>query len=77
VNAGDLLHADANGVTNIPLEIASEVASVAAEYVAAEAVILDYVKAGAPDPERFPQVRQEFVRRIAELGEQVLGRARA
>jgi 4-hydroxy-4-methyl-2-oxoglutarate aldolase len=71
VNAGDLLHGDANGVTSIPDEIASEVASVAVEYVAAEAVILDYVKAGAPDPERFAQVRQEFMRRIAELGKRV------
>jgi regulator of RNase E activity RraA len=77
VSAGDLLHADGNGVASIPHEIASEVASVAAEYVAAEAVILDYVKAGAPDPERFSQVRQEFMRRIAELGERVGGRAGA
>jgi len=74
---GDLLHADANGVTTIPHEIASEVAHAASEYVAAEAVILDYVKAGAPDPERFSQVRQEFVRRIAELGERIGGRAGA
>ena len=28
VNQGDLLHGDANGVTNIPIEIASEVADI-------------------------------------------------
>src|ERR1700728_3979396 len=75
VYPGDLLHADANGATSIPHEIASEVAHAAGEYVAAEAVILDYVKAGSPDPERFAQVRQEFMRRIAELGERVGRRA--
>ncbi len=74
VHAGDLLHADANGVTDIPLEIASEVAHAAGEYVAAEALILDYLKAGAPDPEEFSRVRLEFMRRIAALGERLCGR---
>src|SRR5713226_4378129 len=36
VQPGDLLHGDANGVTAVPHSIASEVAHVAAEYVAAE-----------------------------------------
>ena len=31
VNQGELLHGDANGVTNIPLELASEIADVSAE----------------------------------------------
>jgi 4-hydroxy-4-methyl-2-oxoglutarate aldolase len=44
VASGDLLHGDCNGVTNIPLEIATEVADAAEEFVAAEAHILDYVK---------------------------------
>jgi len=48
VRTGDLLHGDANGVTNIPLELAAEVADVAAELVAAENHILDYVKGSGP-----------------------------
>jgi regulator of RNase E activity RraA len=44
VQTGDLLHGDANGVTNIPLEIASEVSDVADEFLAAEDHILQYVK---------------------------------
>ena len=44
VASGDLLHGDRNGVTNIPLEIATEVADAAEEFVAAEAHVLDYVK---------------------------------
>jgi regulator of RNase E activity RraA len=44
VASGDLLHGDCNGVTNIPLEIATEVAAAAEEFVAAEAHVIDYVK---------------------------------
>jgi hypothetical protein len=40
-----LLHGDCNGVTNIPLDIVAEVAEAAAEFIAAEAHVLDYVKA--------------------------------
>jgi regulator of RNase E activity RraA len=47
VVAGDLLHGDCNGVTNIPTDIAAEVADAAAEFVAAEAHVLDYVKSAA------------------------------
>ena len=45
VETGDLLHADANGVTNIPLDIAAEVADVAEEFVEAEEIVIGYVKA--------------------------------
>lgn len=44
VKSGELLHGDWNGVTDIPIEIASEVADAAEEFVAAEAHVLDYVK---------------------------------
>jgi regulator of RNase E activity RraA len=74
VHPGDLLHADANGVTSIPLEIAAEVAEVATEYVAAEAVVLDYLKTGERDCARYADARKETLRRIAELGERVRGR---
>jgi 4-hydroxy-4-methyl-2-oxoglutarate aldolase len=48
VRPGDLLHGDANGVTNIPIEIADEVAEVAQEYVAAEKLVIDYAQAEGP-----------------------------
>jgi regulator of RNase E activity RraA len=44
VQTGDLLHGDCNGVTNIPLDIATEVADAAEEFVRAEGHVLDYVK---------------------------------
>lgn len=75
VHAGDLLHADANGVTNIPHEIASEVADAAAEYVAAEGVVLDALKAGRQDCAQYAEARKETMRRIEELGERVRHRA--
>ncbi len=71
VRPGALLHADANGVTDIPHEIASEVAQASAEYVSAEAVIIDYVKAGRPNVKQFSEARQEAMRRIGELGKRV------
>lgn len=46
INPGDLLHGDANGVTTIPLAIASEVADAAAEFITAERTILDILEAG-------------------------------
>lgn len=68
---GTLLHADANGVTDIPGEIAAQVAEVAADYVAAEAVVLDFVKTGSKDVKQYSAARQEAMRRIAELGKRV------
>ncbi|MEX2306106.1 MAG: RraA family protein [Pirellulales bacterium] len=44
VRTGDLLHGDCNGVSSIPLEIATEVADAADDFVAAEAHVLEYVK---------------------------------
>jgi 4-hydroxy-4-methyl-2-oxoglutarate aldolase len=65
---GTLLHGDANGVTTIPLEIASEVAHAAAEFVAAEVFILDYLKTGERDVAGFSEVRKEAMARMADLG---------
>jgi 4-hydroxy-4-methyl-2-oxoglutarate aldolase len=74
VNPGDLLHADCNGVTSIPHEIASDVARAAADYVAAENVVLDFLKTSSKDVKRYSEARQECGRRIAELGKQVRAR---
>jgi regulator of RNase E activity RraA len=68
VAPGDLLHGDRNGVTTIPNEIASEVAHACADLVAAEAVILDYVKAGKVDAKGLAAARKESQEMIAALG---------
>lgn len=65
---GDLLHGDCNGVTTIPLDIASAVGHACAEFVAAESVVLDYVRAGNVTVDGFRRARDELTRRIRELG---------
>ena len=74
LHPGDLLHADCNGVTSVPNEIASDVAHAAADYVAAENVVLDFLKTSSKDVKRYSEARQECLRLIAELGRQVRAR---
>jgi regulator of RNase E activity RraA len=71
VQPGELLHADANGVTTIPHEIATEIADAAAEFVAAEAIVLDYLKAGVPQPKAYAEARGATMAAIAALGKRV------
>jgi regulator of RNase E activity RraA len=71
VHPGDILHADCNGVTSIPTDIASDVASAAADFVAAENVILDFLKTGSKDQKGYSEARKECGRLIEELGRRV------
>jgi 4-hydroxy-4-methyl-2-oxoglutarate aldolase len=72
VNQADLLHGDTNGVTNIPLDIAAEVADVADEFIAAEEIMLDYVKAdGEKTVDKFNVLREEFQSVVGKLRERV------
>src|SRR5262249_38713207 len=75
VHPGDLLHGDRNGVTRIPVEAASEVAHACAEYVAAEAVGLGYLKAGKVDPKGYAAARNECKDRIDALARRLKGAA--
>jgi 4-hydroxy-4-methyl-2-oxoglutarate aldolase len=72
VNHGDLLHGDANGVTSIPLEIASEVADIAGEFLAAEDLVMNYVKSpGDKSATRYNELRKEFQSVVAALTKRV------
>ena len=69
---GDLLHGDANGVTNIPIEIADRVADVCDEFVEAEKVILDYARNQGPKTSAgLNSARDEFSAAIEKLTERV------
>jgi regulator of RNase E activity RraA len=68
VHPGDLLHGDRNGVTSIPNEIASAVAQACPEFMAAESVVLDYLKSGKLDPKAYAAARKECSDRIEALG---------
>jgi regulator of RNase E activity RraA len=74
VHPGDLLHADANGVTSIPAEIAADVAQAAADYMAAENIMLDYCKAGNCNAKGFGEARVAAMEQIGELGKRVRAR---
>jgi 4-hydroxy-4-methyl-2-oxoglutarate aldolase len=71
IHPGDLLHGDRNGVTTIPVEIAAAVAGACAEYVAAEAVVLDYLKSGRIDPHGYAKARNECRDRIDALAQRL------
>jgi regulator of RNase E activity RraA len=76
VYPGDLIHGDANGVSTIPHEIASEVAHACEEFAVAEQVVLDYMKSGDVAPQGLGQARQECMRMIQALGERVRSKSR-
>jgi len=68
VQQADLLHGDANGVTRIPLEIADQIGDAAAEFVAAEKIILDYLNESATVTiSGLSAVRKEFAEVVAKL----------
>lgn len=74
IQPGDLIHADCNGVATIPLDIACEVAQVAAELVRAENLVLDYLKAGKPSVNAFAEARKAMMADLAALGTRVRAR---
>ncbi len=69
---GELLHGDANGVTTIPVELATEIAEIGDEFVTAERIILEYVQSpGEKSVTRFTELREEFQSVIAKLKQRV------
>jgi len=72
VHQGDLLHGDANGVTNIPIDIAADIADITQEFVDAEGIVLDYVKGpGTKTPQGLADARREFQAVVKKLTERV------
>ena len=71
IQPGDLIHGDANGVTAIPLEIASEVAQLCEEFIAAEDILIGYCHSGNITVEGYAEARKALVAKIRELGARV------
>ncbi len=72
VDPGDLLHGDANGVTNIPIAIATEVADISQAFVDAEKIVLDYVNGtGKKTPAGLSAARKEYGAVVAKMTERV------
>lgn len=74
VNPGDLLHGDRNGVTTIPHELAALVAEGCAGFMAAEAVVLNYLKSGDVNANGYTKARDECKSQMAELGRKLKSR---
>ena len=74
IKMGDLLHADANGVTTIPNEIAEKVAGNCAAYVAAERILIDGAKTGTPlSIERLQTAIDDFAIQHDQLSKRISG----
>lgn len=67
----DLIHGDCNGVTTIPGDIASEVADIGDEFIAAEAVVLDAMQQPNPTLALLKAARAEAAKRIDALRKRV------
>ena len=74
VYPGELLHGDLNGITIIPNDIASDVAHICPEYLAAEQVILEHVTSGSATIESMAAAKAECQRMIEALCERVAKR---
>jgi len=71
IHPGDLIHADANGVTTVPIDIAQDVADAAAEFCAAESIVLTHLKSGPPTVAAFKEARGAMMSELAALGKRV------
>ncbi|MAF10647.1 dimethylmenaquinone methyltransferase [Candidatus Poribacteria bacterium] len=67
----DMLHADINGVTTIPVDIAAEIADIGDEFVAAEVVVLEAVRADAPSVETLRAARRQMGEIVDRLRKRV------
>ncbi|MFN8008125.1 MAG: RraA family protein [Terriglobia bacterium] len=72
IKPGDLLHADANGIVNIPHSIAAAVAELCLPFIEAEQVVIDYLRSGDPTPAKFRASIGGMAKRFAELKERAL-----
>jgi len=68
---GDLLHADRNGVTTIPLEIADELAEVCAQFLVTETWLVQYLKGGQVSVDGLREVRAAMRAEAAKISARV------
>lgn len=71
IQPGDLLHADRNGVTTIPLEIADELPAVCAEFAVTETWLVQYLKGGRVTVEGLREVRAAMRAEAAKISARV------
>ena len=69
----DLLHGDCNGVTTIPQDIASEIPDACAEFMKAEAHVIEYVNAGSPTLDGFQEAAAAMSNDVKALAGRLQG----
>lgn len=67
----DLLHADRNGVTTIPHDIAAEMADIGDAFIEAETIIIEAVRAERPSVAQLRAAQKEAGAQMAKLRAQV------
>ena len=77
VSSGDVLHADANGFTTIPLSIVDEMPDVADEYLKCERCVLDACRHGEPTAAELIAARREMLAGLKALKQRVSRRTNA
>ncbi|MDB4637598.1 MAG: RraA family protein [Planctomycetaceae bacterium] len=71
VYQGDLLHGDLNGVTTVPHEIAGQIADACRELMAAEDIVLNYVRGENITPDGLNEARVECAAVMKKLSEKL------
>lgn len=71
IKPGDLIHGDCNGVTTIPLAIAEELAAIAADFVAAENIVIEAMRGKKPSLADLKAARVESKAQIAEISKRI------
>ncbi len=71
IHPNDLLHCDVNGVSTIPVDIASEVAAVGDEFVAAEHIVLEALRDTSPSLNKYSEARKEMGAVVERLRQQI------
>lgn len=67
VRPGDLIHADANGIVNIPHRIAAAVAELCDPFMQAENIVMDYLRQPNPTLDGYRQAQGHMREVMAEL----------
>jgi 4-hydroxy-4-methyl-2-oxoglutarate aldolase len=77
IEPGDLLHADANGIVNIPHQIGAAVAELCEDYIQAEEIILQYLRSSQPTVNGYGEAVSKAKQRMAELKERARSHMKA
>ena len=71
IRPGDVLHADANGVTTIPRDLVGEIALASERFVEAETEVIEYLRGAAPTVDGLRAAQSRCRERFARIPDDV------